>query len=134
LHSGVQVNHGSTIKDFAWLFPYVLLTNDPHPPSDGATVGPTIERFAVVSARSLVLPGITIGKGSLVAAGSTVTRDVPPRRIVMGAPARDVGEVERVEWRDGREGTPYPWWGHFRRGYPESVVWSEDGPIYDSGD
>lgn len=131
LHSGVQVNHGTVIEDFAWLFPYVVLTNDPHPPSDGATIGPVIGRAAAVGARSLVLPGIRIGAGSLVAAGSTVTRNVDDGRIVMGVPARDVGTTESIRWRGGGDERPYPWWNHFRRGYPATVRWTDDGPVYD---
>lgn len=131
LHSGVQVNHHSVIQDFAWIFPYVVFTNDPHPPSDDSTVGPTIERYAAVGGRALLLPGVRIGSGSLVAAGSTVTRDVEPGRIVRGVPAKDVGPVEQVTWRDDRPGSPYPWWKHFRRGYPDAVRWTDHGPVID---
>ena len=37
---------------------------------------------------SFVLPGVTIGEGAIVAAGSVVTKDVPPHTIVAGVPAR----------------------------------------------
>jgi acetyltransferase-like isoleucine patch superfamily enzyme len=41
-----------------------------------------------IGARSLIMPGVTVGDGSIVAAGSVVTKDVPPRSIVAGNPAR----------------------------------------------
>lgn len=47
-----------------------------------------IGRRCFIGARSLIMPGITIGDGSIVAAGSVVTRDVPARSIVAGNPAR----------------------------------------------
>ena len=44
---------------------------------------------------AIVLPGVTIGEGAIVAAGAVVTRDVAPYTIVAGAPARPVGERRR---------------------------------------
>jgi len=41
---------------------------------------------------AILLPGVTVGEGAVVAAGSVVTRDVPPYTIVAGAPARPIGE------------------------------------------
>jgi acetyltransferase-like isoleucine patch superfamily enzyme len=41
-----------------------------------------------IGARSMILPGVTIGEGSIVAAGAIVTRDVPPGSVVAGNPAR----------------------------------------------
>jgi acetyltransferase-like isoleucine patch superfamily enzyme len=47
-----------------------------------------IERGAEVGANAVVLPGVTIGHGSIVGAGAVVTRDVPPLAVVAGVPAR----------------------------------------------
>jgi acetyltransferase-like isoleucine patch superfamily enzyme len=47
-----------------------------------------IERGADVGVNAVVLPGVTIGAGSIVGAGAVVTRDVPPRAVVAGVPAR----------------------------------------------
>ncbi|MCU1504876.1 MAG: transferase hexapeptide repeat containing protein [Ilumatobacteraceae bacterium] len=49
-----------------------------------------VENGAWVGARSVVLPGVTIGRGSVVGAASVVTRDVPANTLVAGAPARFV--------------------------------------------
>jgi acetyltransferase-like isoleucine patch superfamily enzyme len=47
-----------------------------------------------VGARSIVLKGVTIGDGCVIGAGSVVTRDVPPRSIAAGVPARVIGSVD----------------------------------------
>jgi acetyltransferase-like isoleucine patch superfamily enzyme len=48
----------------------------------------TIERGCFVGAQVVILPGVTIGAGSFVAAGSVVTESVPARTLVAGVPAR----------------------------------------------
>jgi maltose O-acetyltransferase len=50
-----------------------------------------IEDYAWIGARAMILPGTTIGKGAVVGAATTVTKDVDPYSIVVGAPARQVG-------------------------------------------
>lgn len=122
MHSSVHVAQGSRIGDFCWLFPYVVLTNDPHPPSDGYRKGCRIETFAVLSTSACILPGITVGEGALVGAGALVSRDVPAGRIALGNPARDAGCVRDVLLRDAGQQAAYPWRRHFHRGYPDEIV------------
>jgi maltose O-acetyltransferase len=58
----------------------------------GCDSGPVrIEDDAWLGAKVIVLPGVTIGKGAVVAAGAVVTRDVAPMDIVAGVPARKIG-------------------------------------------
>jgi len=52
---------------------------------------------ASLASRVVVLPGVRIGAGAIVAAGSVVTRDVPPNTLVVGVPARVVRNVSRHE-------------------------------------
>ncbi|HYP91159.1 MAG TPA: acyltransferase [Polyangiaceae bacterium] len=52
-----------------------------------------IEDGAWLASRCTVLPGVTIGAGAIVAAGSVVTRNVPPQTLVAGVPARVVREL-----------------------------------------
>ena len=125
LHSNVFVAQRTTIEDFVWLLPNVMLANDPHPPSDSCTIGPTIRRFAVVSAGATVFPGVEIGEGAVVGAMALVREDVSPGTVVVGIPARPIGRAEDVACRDGNLGQVYPWWHHFRRGYPTEVLPAE---------
>ena len=53
----------------------------------------TIEDGCWLGANVVVLPGVTIGRGSVVAAGAVVTKDVPPHTLVAGVPARVVKQI-----------------------------------------
>jgi maltose O-acetyltransferase len=62
-------------------------------PAFGVELRPVvIEDHVWIGVRAVILPGVTLGRGSVVAAGAVVTRDVPPLAIVAGVPARPVGE------------------------------------------
>ncbi len=117
LHSKVFVPAHSRLDDFVWLFPGATLTNDPHPPSDSCTRGPTIGHHAVVGAGAIVLPGLDLGPECVVAAGSVVTRNVPAGRLMVGVPAADRGSASQVTCKEGRLASVYPWAGRFERGY-----------------
>ncbi len=56
-----------------------------------------IEDKVWIGFNAIVLKGVTVGTGSVVAAGAIVTRDVPPWTVVAGAPARVVKELEPVD-------------------------------------
>lgn len=116
LHSNVHIGMRSTIKKYAWIFPYVVLTNDPNPPSN-TVKGVTVDEFAVIATNSIVLPGKRIGKDSLVGAGSIVTKDVPPMKVVVGNPAKVICDVTEVKDKSTGESL-YPWRYHFDRGMP----------------
>lgn len=95
---------GVTLEDGVFIGPAVVFTNDRFPRAinpDGSIksaddwhVGRSLVRYgAAVGARSVVLPGITIGRWSLVAAGAVVTKDVPDHALVAGNPASQMGWV-----------------------------------------
>lgn len=116
LHSNVHIAQGSVIGRYVWLFPYAVLTNDPHPPSEDV-VGVTIADFAVVGAGAVLLPGVRVGEGALVAANTLVREDVPDMAVVAGRPATKVGDVRMLHSKE--TGTPvYPWPPRFDRGMP----------------
>lgn len=56
---------------------------------------------AYLGAGAVVLPGVVIGDGAYVGEGAVVTRDVPPRTVVMGNPARPVAEWDGERWCGG---------------------------------
>jgi acetyltransferase-like isoleucine patch superfamily enzyme len=120
-HSNVHIGKMSTVGNFVWIFPYVILTNDPHPPST-VLIGCTIEDYAIISAASVVLPGVRVGHHSLVAAHACVTKDGPPNMIVAGISAHVVGNTNTIQLRDGTGRAAYPWTKHFKRGYPDSII------------
>ena len=97
LESECYITAYSTLEDRVFIAPGVATSNDNF-------VGRTQERFkhfkgvtvkkgGRVGAGTVTLPGVTIGEDALVAAGSTVTKDVEPRMIVMGKPARPLRPV-----------------------------------------
>ena len=120
LHSNVHIGQHSTIGNFVWIFPYCILTNDPHPPSD-YFLGVKIEDYVVVSTNSVILPGITIGEGALIGAKSLVSKEVPKDALVAGNPASFKGKASRIRLKFNRE-PAYPWRRHFYRGYPIEIV------------
>ena len=119
--SSVFVGRKSRIGNFVWILPNAVLTNDPTPPSD-VLLGCSIEDYASIAAMAVILPGVTVGKHSLVAAHACVSKNVPAHRVVAGVPARVVGETRAVKRRDGSDLPAYPWPMHFHRGYPKDVV------------
>lgn len=121
LHSNVHVGKGAIVGNFVWLFPYVVLTNDPHPPSE-VQQGVTVEDFAAIATMSVILPGVTVGRGALVGAHSSVSRNVDPDCLVVGAPARFICDTSQLQLRDGSGKPAYPWRRHFHWGYPAEHV------------
>lgn len=120
-HSNVHIGKHSTIGSYVWIFPYVVLTNDPHPPSE-TMLGVTIKDFAVIATMAVLLPGVTVNEHSVVGAHSLVKRDVPYGMLVSGNPAEVLCEASKIKLRDHTQLDAYPWPTHFQRGYPDFVV------------
>lgn len=121
LHSNVHVGQLSAIEDFVWIFPYVVLTNDPTPPSE-IFVGVVVKSFAIIATGALIMPGVTIKADSLVGAGAVVTKDVEEYSVVAGNPAKFISDIRNVKNKITGE-VAYPWRNHFRRAMP----WEEMG-------
>ena len=97
IKSGVQVWDSIRISDDVFIGPNVTFTNDKKPRSrhyKSEYPITTIECGASIGANSTILPGLTIGEGSMIGAGSVVTKSVPAFAIVFGNPARIQGYIE----------------------------------------
>jgi UDP-3-O-[3-hydroxymyristoyl] glucosamine N-acyltransferase len=121
LHSNVHIGQGSEMGNFVFIYPYVVLTNDPTPPSN-TCLGPKIGDFSQIAVSSILLPGIKIGKHVLVGAGSVVGKDVEDYMLVVGNPAKSIKDVRDIKSRETGE-SHYPWPNRFDRGMP----WQAEG-------
>lgn len=121
LHSNVHIGMHSTLGNFVFVYPYVVFTNDPTPPSD-ICIGPTIGDFSQIATGSVLLPGVKIGRHCLVGACSSVTKDVPDYQLVVGVPAKVLKDVREIKDRETGE-AHYPWPLRFERNMP----WQEIG-------
>ncbi|WP_312819044.1 N-acetyltransferase [Kaistella carnis] len=116
LHSNVHIGQKSEIGNFVFIYPYVVFTNDPHPPSNICN-GPKIGDFSQVAVGTVVLPGVKIGKHCLLGAQSLIGRDVEDYQLVAGNPAKVLKDVrELVSKETGK--SHYPWPDNFERGMP----------------
>jgi len=100
LHSQCFVPEYSVLKKRAWLGPHCVLTNAKYPRSRNVKqflVGAVLEENVKVGANSTILPGVQIGRDSLIGAGSTVTKDIPAGVVAVGNPAVVVREVSQIE-------------------------------------
>ncbi len=105
--SGCSIGHGAildgrgrltignnvNLSSGVWIW---TMEHDPNSPTFAVRHQPVvIGDFAWLSCRVVVLPGVTVGEGAIVAAGAVVTKDVEPYAIVGGVPARRIGERSR---------------------------------------
>ena len=102
LADGVRIHTNAFIPEFsvleagAWVGPNVVFTNARYPLSPNAKAnlrGPHVLPGAKIGANATLLPGVVIGRDALVGAGAVVVRDVPDGAIVVGNPARIIGNV-----------------------------------------
>jgi acetyltransferase-like isoleucine patch superfamily enzyme len=94
----------STLEEDVFIAPCVVTTNDNFM---GRTEnrkelmkGPTIRRSARIGGGAILCPGVEIGEEAFVGAGAVVTKDVPPRKLVVGSPARVLRDVAADELRE----------------------------------
>jgi acetyltransferase-like isoleucine patch superfamily enzyme len=101
-HSFICV--GVTIEDGVFIGHGVMFTNDRFPraltgdgqlqtDADWQLVPTRVARAASIGSHATLLPGVTVGENAIVGAGAVVTRDVPAHAVVVGVPARIVGDV-----------------------------------------
>jgi acetyltransferase-like isoleucine patch superfamily enzyme len=104
IQSHTFVCDGVRIGDRVFVGHGVMFVNDRRPratsdsgelqtEADWDLLGTVVEDGASIGSGAVILGGVTVGSGALVGAGAVVTRDVEPRSIVVGSPARRIGEV-----------------------------------------
>jgi acetyltransferase-like isoleucine patch superfamily enzyme len=111
VHSHCFLEH-VTLGRRVFLGPGVVFTDDPHPACPRyleCVLGALVADDAAVGANATILPGVRIGEGALVGAGSVVTRDVPPGTVVAGSPATLKKEVRALTCHTGLFPRPYAW-------------------------
>lgn len=121
MHADVHIGKKSKVGSYVWMFPEVLLTNDPTPPSN-LLIGVTVEDFVVLAAKVLVLPGVTIEKDAVVSAGSIVKECVPAGKLVSGSPAKALCNANILRMYRNPKEKAYPWRKRFHRGYSEADI------------
>lgn len=86
----------------------VLIYNDEHDinsPSFGNSLSPvTIKDYVFIGPRAIILPGVTIGRGAVVAAGAVVTKDIPEFEVWGGVPAKKISDrqLKNPQYKLGR--------------------------------
>ena len=103
IQAGAYITAYCTLEEDVFIAPCVVTTNDNFmgrtERRHGLINGPTIRRGARVGGGAILCPGIEVGEEAFVGAGAVVTKDVPPRVIVVGNPARVLRDVPADELR-----------------------------------
>ena len=86
----IIIKNNVSITAEAYIFTSSHLVNSPSFECFYKTV--EIEDYAWLGARAMVLPGVKIGKGAVLAAASTATKDIPAYSIYAGTPAKEIGK------------------------------------------
>jgi acetyltransferase-like isoleucine patch superfamily enzyme len=101
IQANAYVTAYSLLEEDVFIAPCVVTTNDNFMGRTEERLelvkGPTIRRGARVGGGCVLLPGIEVGEEAFVGAGAVVIRDVPPRALVVGNPARQIREVPDEE-------------------------------------
>ncbi len=112
IHSGCFIEMAKIGKD-VFIGPNVVLTDDPHPMRcpdyKKCRGGVVIDDLARIGANSTILPGIVIGKNSLIGAGSVVVSDVPADEVYVGNPAKFIKKIDDLKCEKGFFERPYLW-------------------------
>ena len=106
VQTNVYITGASVVEDDVFIGPGVCMTNDDtmarHPPAQPLR-GAMLRRACRIGGGVVLVPGVEVGEEAFVGAGAVVTRDVPPRTVVIGSPAREwrrVTDDELLErWR-----------------------------------
>ena len=96
---GLTIRHSAVIAYDAIIWTLNHDYNDTNFVTKGAPV--EIGAYAWICSRAVIMPGVSIGEGAVIASGAIVTRDVPPYTIVGGVPAKQIGIREKKNYAYG---------------------------------
>ena len=105
VHSNCYIAQFTTIENDVFIGPGTITTNDKYPGSKGAEQrleGPTLKSGCQIGARVVIMPGVTIGERAVIGAGSVVTKDIPPKSIAYGNPAKVVEKTDVIKDERGK--------------------------------
>ena len=101
IQANAYITTGSTLEEEVFISPCVVTTDDNFmgrtEKRHALKRGPTIRRGARVGGGAILCPGVEIGEEAFVGAGAVVTKDVAPRTVVVGNPARALRGVPEDE-------------------------------------
>ena len=99
IQTGVYICTYSTVEDSVFLGPCCVFANDKYVcQKEFKLAGPIVKKGASIGANAILFPGIVVGEGAIVGSQAMVNRDVPPRSIYAGLPARKIRDVP-PNWR-----------------------------------
>jgi len=106
IEGSVYIPPLTVIGSNVFIGPAAAFTNDPYPMSP-KMVGVVVEDGAIIGGRAVFKPGVKVGKNSVVAMASVVTKDVAPDTVVMGHPAKPVYsraeyDKKKKQWEGGK--------------------------------
>ena len=116
-----------SIGNDVFIGPHVVFVDDPHPMNcekyQECLGGPVIEDLVRIGSNSTIMPGVRIGRNSLVGAGSLVIDDVPPDSVAAGHPAKVIKKIAELKCIKGFYERPYSWPPYIKcRRHPDPMV------------
>ena len=101
IQNNVSIYEGVELEDYVFCGPSIVFTNIKLPRSEFPQHGTEfymktlVKKSASIGANATILCGVTIGEYALIGSGAVVTKDVPPFSLVVGNPAKIVGQVDK---------------------------------------
>lgn len=99
IHSNSFIPEYSILEDDCWIGPNVTFTNTLHPKCPKAKdciKGPIIRQGAKIGGGTVLLPGVIIGKNSLIGAGSVIVSNIPDNSVAVGNPAKVIKKINKL--------------------------------------